>query len=262
MHRFSLFLLLAATAAAQDNPFNKPPADVDAALRARIKQFYDYHVKGEFRKADELVAEDTKDYYFNGNKPQYLSYEISRIDYFENFTKAKAVILCEMYMMIPGFIGKPTKMPTPSAWKLENGNWYWYVDQTDLRKSPFGIRTPGPPIQPGQVGPSPIGPGGQLPQIEMSADFLFKQIQVDKNEVELSAGGVAEVSIANSAPGDMDLAVFNVPDGVTAKLAKSTLKSKETTVLSIRTAKDARSGTVQIQVAQTGQLIPVQIKLK
>src|SRR5947207_15092741 len=54
MHRISLFVLLAALATGQDNPFTKPPAEVDAALRARIKEFYDYHVSGQFRKADEL----------------------------------------------------------------------------------------------------------------------------------------------------------------------------------------------------------------
>ena len=124
------------------------------------------------------------------------------------------------------------------------------------------MRVPGPPIKPGQGGPPPITSGGQLPQIDMSVDFLFKQIQVDKTEVELSAGGTAEVSIANSAPGDMDLAIFNAPDGVSAKLAKSALKSKETTVLTIKTGKDSHPGTVQIQVVQTGQLIPIQIKFK
>jgi hypothetical protein len=262
MHRIPLLLLLAASAVAQDNPFNKPPADVDAALRARINEFYDLHVKGQFRKADELVAEDTKEYYFNGNKPSYFSFEISRIDYFDNFTRAKAVIMCEMYLMIPGFNDKPIKMPTPSAWKIENGKWYWYVDQTELRKTPFGIMTPGPAAKPGQGGLPPITPGGQLPNIEMSTDFLFKQVQIDKSEVELGAGDAAEVVIANSAPGDMELKLFNVPDGVDAKLGKSTLMSNEKTTLKINTAKDAHSGTIQVQVVQTGQLLPVHIKLK
>src|ERR1039458_2187897 len=64
MHRFALFALFAATAFAQANdPFKaKPPADVDAALRARVLEFFDLHVKGEFRKAEALVAEDTKDF--------------------------------------------------------------------------------------------------------------------------------------------------------------------------------------------------------
>jgi hypothetical protein len=261
MHRIFPFLLLAGLAAGQDNPFNMPPADVDAALRARIKEFYDDHVKGQFRKADELVAEDTKDYYFNGSKPQYISYEISRIDYSDNFTKAKAVIMCEMYVMMPGFNDKPMQMPTPSAWKIENGKWFWYVDQQQLRNSPFGgPMKAGPAGKPSQGGSSPVA--AHLPNIDMSAEFLFKQVQVDKNEVQLWAGDSGEVAVANSAPGDMDLVVYSLPEGVDARLGKSTLKSNEKTVLKIKTEKDARPGVVQIRVEQTGQLIPIQIKLK
>jgi hypothetical protein len=259
MYRNLAFLLLAGVAAAQDNPFNKPPADVDAALRARIKEFYDYHVKAQFRKADDLVAEDTKDYYFNGNKPQYLSYEISRIDYFDNFTRAKAVIMCEMYIMMPGFNDKPTKMPTPSAWKIENGKWVWYVDQQAIRNTPFGKMVPGPNAAPGQA-PPPLA--ARLPNADMSADFLFRQIQVDKGEIQLWAGDSAQVVVANSAPGDMEVKVFSAPEGVEAKLEKTTLKSNEKVVLKINTDKDARAGTVQLRVEQTGQIIPIQIKLK
>jgi hypothetical protein len=258
MHRITLFVMLTAAAAAQDNPFSKPAPDVDAALRARIKEFYDLHVKGEFRKADALVAEDTKDYYFNGRKPQYLSYEISRIDYFDNFTRAKAVIMCEMYLMMPGF-DKPMKMPTPSAWKLEDGKWYWYVDQKELRATPFGTMVPGPSLQPGQSGPPPAA---NLPNINMSADFLFKQVQVNKEELEIGAGDSTEVTVANTAPGTMDLVVFTAPDGIDARLDKSSLASNQKTALKIKTSIDAKSGVIQIRVDETGQIIPIQIKVK
>src|ERR1035437_3723409 len=128
MHRFALFALIAASAFAQPNePFKpKPPADVDAALRARLQEFFDLHVKGQPRKAEELVAEDTKDFFYGRNKPKYISCEISRIDYSENFTKANAMMLCDQYIMVPGFSDHPMKVPTPSTWKLENGKWYWY----------------------------------------------------------------------------------------------------------------------------------------
>jgi len=259
MFRIVLPLFLVALAGAQDNPFNKPPADVDGALRARIKAFYDYHVQGQFRKADELVAEDTKDYYFTAGKPKYLSYEISRIDYSDHFTKAKAVIMCEMYIMMPGFNDKPVKMPTPSAWKLENGQWYWYVDQEALRESPFGRMVPGPSAKPGQtVPPSAMG----LATLDMSGDFLFKQIKVDKNEVSIVPGESAELQVANSAPGAMDLSVNSDANGIMGKLEKTTLQHNETSVLKITTSKEAHSGTITLVVEQTGQRIPIQVKLK
>lgn len=260
MQRISLLLLLAGIAAAQDqSPFNKPPADMDVALRARIKEFYDYHVAGEFRKADALVAEDTKDYFFTSRKPQYISCEISRIDYFEKFTKAKAVIMCLMYVPMPGFNDKPVQMPTPSAWKIENGKWFWYVDQKEVRNTPFGVMTPGPAIRAVQPGASAAGGAAGL---DMTTDFLFKQVRFEKTEVELWAGDSAEVLIANSAPGNMDLSVFSAPEGIDARLASATVKSNEKTSLKIKTSRDARPGKIEIRVDQTGQIIPLQIKFK
>src|SRR5258705_10706026 len=118
MHRFAMVPLVAAFAFAQPNePFKpRPPAEVDAALRARVQEFFDLHVKGTFRKAEELVAEDTKDFFYTHNKPKYLSCEVSKIDYSENFTKANAVVLCEQYILMPGFTERPLKVPTPSTW--------------------------------------------------------------------------------------------------------------------------------------------------
>src|SRR5260221_234676 len=113
MLRSALFFFFAAGLFAQaDDPFNRPPADVDQALRARIQEFYQFQVKGDFRRAEALVAEDTKDFYYSANKTKYLSTEISRIQYSDNFTRAKATILCEQYVMIPGFSDKPIKVPT------------------------------------------------------------------------------------------------------------------------------------------------------
>src|SRR5215831_7785885 len=185
MHRFALFALFSAFAFAQPNdPFKpKPPAEVDAALRARVNEFFDLHVKGQFRKAEELVAEDTKDFFYTHNKPKYISCELSKVDYSENFTKANAVMLCEQYILMPGFADHPMKVPTPSTWKVENGKWYWYVDQDALRNTPWGRMSPGAFPEKG----APAFPPS-LASIPTSADFVFKQIQLDKNSVRLKAG--------------------------------------------------------------------------
>src|SRR5438067_607794 len=170
-----IVLALAAASllpAQADNPFNRPPEGVDQALRARITEFYQLHVKGDFRHAEALVAEDTKDFFYTHNKPQYLSFEISRIDYSENFTRAKATVVCEQYVMMPGFSDKPMKVPTPSTWKVADGKWYWYVDPESLRVTPWGKMTPG---KTPATGGAPA-----LPPIPSSADFLFTQVKLDK----------------------------------------------------------------------------------
>ena len=257
MHRFALLALCATFAFAQPNePFKpKPPAAVDAALRARLQEFFDLHVKGQFRKAEELVAEDTKDYFYSHNKPKYIACEFSRVDYSEHFTKANALVLCEQYVMVPGFSQHPMKVPTPSTWKLEHGKWYWYVDQDALRMTPAGKMTAGP--FPPAGAPAPPAPGS----VPISADFVFKQIQLDKDAVSLKAGESAEVTISNAAPGPMAVLLPKALPGVEAKLDKSIIPASGKAVLILHAAKGAKSGVLNVQVELTGQLLPVHITI-
>ena len=138
--RFSILCLCAAACLAQspkDAP--KPPADVDAALRARVTEFFQYHVTGEFRKGEALVADDSKELYYNRNKPRYLKLEgIERVDWSENFTKAMVTVMVVTPEMIPGWVGGPPEVPIPSTWKLENGKWCWYVEPETFLRTPFG----------------------------------------------------------------------------------------------------------------------------
>ena len=87
--------------------FQKAPPAVDEALRARISKFFQAHIDGKFRQAEVLVAEDSKDFFYSANKPKYLGFEIKEIAYSENFTKAKATVVTQMIVMVPGFVGKP-----------------------------------------------------------------------------------------------------------------------------------------------------------
>jgi len=256
MHRFACFALFAAFAFGQSNePFKpKPPAKVDAALRARVQAFFELHVKGQFRQAEELVAQDTKDFFYKGNKPRYLSFEISRIDYSANFTKAKVTVVCEQYIMMPGFADRPMKVPTPSTWKLEHGKWYWYVDQDALRNTPWGRMKPGESTGKGGAPPS-------LPSIPTSADFLYKLIRLDKTAVQLRAGESAEVTIASGAPGPVELSVPAALPGIDAKLDKGTLPAGGKAILTLHAATGAKSGVLNIQVEPTMQQLPIQITI-
>ncbi len=81
------FVLLPVVAFAQT-----PPPEVDEALRARVTEFFQYHVDANFRKAYELVAEDTKEQYFGAQKWQFKSFKIDSIKYSDNFTKAEVQV--------------------------------------------------------------------------------------------------------------------------------------------------------------------------
>jgi len=257
MRRLVLFALLAALAFAQSNdPFKpKPPGDVDAALRARVHEFFDLHAKGQFRKAEELVAEDTKDFFYSGNKPKYLTCEITRIEYSENFTKATAVMMCELYVMMPGLADHPMKVPFPSTWKIENGKWVWYVDQDARLNTPFGRMTPGAMRADGATPPPPSI--ANMP----SAETLLKQVQLDKDAVRLKVGETAEVTVANGAPGPISLSLSAAVPGIQAKLDKTSIPAGGKATVTLRAAKGAKSGVLNVQVEPTMQLLPIQIAI-
>jgi hypothetical protein len=258
MLRFILLAIFATGSFAQNagDAFNKPPADVDQALRARITAFYDLHVKGEFRKAEALVADDTQDLYYSSNKTKYLSFEIGRIDYSDNFTRAKATVLCEQYIMLPGFLGKPMKIPIPSTWKLVDGTWYWYVDPESLRETPFGK------MNPGSAQGSASAPKS-IPAIPTTVpDFIYKQVKADKASVTLKAGESEQVTITNNAPGAMNISLMGSVPGVEVKLDRTVLNTGEKAVLTVRAGDDAKPGVLSIQVEQTNQVIPIQVAIR
>ncbi len=182
MVRSSLVFLTVAAACVAQTPKEappQPPADVDQALRARVQEFFQYHVTGEFRKAEALVADDTKDLFYNRNKPRYMKFiEIARIDYKENFTKATATVMMVSPEMLAGWAGGPPQIPIPSTWKIENGKWCYYLEPESFIRTPFGSiplntiskASPGAPgmFPPNLVpnGVSPLGPTG-LPAAAM-----------------------------------------------------------------------------------------------
>jgi len=256
MFRFFLLAILATGSFAQNagDPFNKPPADVDQALRARITEFYDLHVKGEFRKAEAWVAEDAKDIYYSSNKTKFVSFEIGRIDYSDNFTRAKATVLCEQYIMLPGFLGKPMRVPVPSTWKLVDGAWYWYVDPDSSRVTPFGKTT---------AGSAPGSTAASIPPIATTVpDFIYKQVKADKASVSLKPGESERVTITNSAPGAMNISLTGSIPGVEVKLDRTVLNAGEKAVLTVQALAEAKPGVLSIQVEQTNQVIPIQVAIQ
>jgi hypothetical protein len=199
-----------------------------------------------------LVAEDTKDFYFASNKPKYLSFDIQRIDYSGGFTRAKAIILCEQYVMMPGFSDKPLKVPTPSTWKLVDGQWYWYVDQTAVRQSPFGLMKPGP------------GAPSGLPAVPdaKSMAFIYTQVKADKSVVSLKPGGEEQVTLTNNAQGPVSIDLTGALPGVDVKLDRMNIGAGEKGILTLRAGKDAKPGVLSLRVEQTNQVIPIQVKIE
>jgi hypothetical protein len=259
MFRLLTLTLLAAAGFAQTpaDLFNKPPADVDQALRARITEFFQDHVDGKYRQAEALVAEDTKDFFYTSNKPKYLSFEISSIAYSEGYTRAKAIVICEQVVPFPGFQGKPVKIPTPSTFKLVDGQWYWYVDMEHIHDSPFG------PLRAGPAAPGGTG-GGTLtmPKPEDVLKAASEQVKADKQAVSLKPGGSDQVTVSNQAPGVMSLSVAGSIPGVNVTLDHKDLKTGDKGILTFRASNDAKPGTLNLLVEQTNRLIPIRVNVQ
>ena len=256
---FAVFLMLGAVMRAQTaaDAFDKAPADVDDALKARITAFYQAHVDHKFRQADQYVAEDTKDFYYEANKPVYLSFRIDKIAYSDNFTKAKAVVTCKMHVTMLGMPDMVSEVPTPSTWKLEKGEWYWYVDQKAGRETPFGHWSP--------QGSS----GGAMPSLAGAPDVqaVQKMVQVDRKSVELSATdpSSAEVAISSKIAVTLQVEALKTP-GLEVSLDRTELAAGEQAKLKFHfepppgtTPKAVR---VIVRAMPTNQAIPVTAVIK
>ncbi len=264
MVRFAAFVLLVPALFAQltSDVLEKAPPDVEDALRARMTQFFQLHVEGKYRQAEKLVAEDTLDYYYNASKPKYLKFTIGKIQYSDNFTKAFSTVVCSVNVPFPGLAGKPLDMPTPSWWKLENGQWFWYIPPEKLLQTPFGIRKP----ESAQAAPAA---GGALPaKIPVSvseAQGMLNGVRADKQDVRLDAGkeSSGQVTLENRMPGAVKL-VLEMPKvaGLEARLDRNELKPGEKAALTFsykpgRKAPARVAATVKVE--PTNQAIPVDI---
>ncbi|MGA2738863.1 MAG: hypothetical protein ABSG65_15615 [Bryobacteraceae bacterium] len=278
--RTSLFLVMAAGAIRSQA--QQAPPEVDAALRARVNQFYQLEVQGKFNRALQLVAEDTKDLFIGTSKPTYLSVQTHSIRYSDDFTKAEVIVLVTRLLPIEGFMGRGLPTKIFSRWKLEGGLWCYYVDpKTDLPATPFGPMPPGfarsravqppvsappqstppvsvpPAVVPPQVSTPPAAatlppaeatPGAPRPTPPMPVDVgNFRALTWDKPTVKLKSSGPSsvEVAIFNPTPWPATLALSDPKvAGLTVKLDPLVVQQGHKAILSILS-----NGAVQIPKA-------------
>jgi hypothetical protein len=257
----SVLILLPVAALAQT-----PPPEVEQALRARVTEFFNYHVEGPtgFRKAMDLVADDTKDYYFSAQKIQFKSFQIDSVKLSDDFTKATVTLSGKrMWRPSPRFPETEITQPMSTTWKIENGKWCWYRDaNAEENLTPMG------PSDPKAIGP----PSGMVPRdfsqegMNKRALEVLKQSSISKSEVTLSANHSSEeVVFHNGQPGSVLLSLDSgakVP-GFSAALAKTNVSAGEDVAVKIRydgKEMPANPVTVRVMVAPFNQVFPVTVK--
>lgn len=253
---------LAGLAQSPQDLLQKAPPQIDAALRARVSAFYQAHVDGKWRLADQYVAEDSKDQFFAMAKQQYEGFEILKISYSDDFTKAEVVVMVRNEWFLRG-MKVPTSTPVSTYWKVVNGEWFWYVDTRKGVQTPFGTMSPGPGAPSSGL---PIPPGKPA-NIGVAATAILHSVGADRTEVKLSAkqGSVEQVVISNGMPGHVRLHVEMDGTGVKAALDKEDLGANEKARLSLeRDPAAAGSGvvTVKVIVEPTNQVVPIRVNLE
>lgn len=182
------------------------PSKVDKALRVRAEEFLADQTVGNFRKAFEMVAEESKDYYLSLSKEQLSSPKISGIAYADRFTNAvvTASVIRKANMGAAGIVEIPsTRVDT---WKLVGGKWMWYHDPTaNCLPSLIGVLPCDK--RPGAGDPALVTalPKSTTPEAVAAAAKALSvpKAALNRQKIEFVKGqpGVEEITFHNGYPG-------------------------------------------------------------
>jgi hypothetical protein len=213
-----------------------PQDKAEEVLRTRVTEFLQDHVDGNFRKAFDYVADDTKDYYFGAPKTQYKSFHIDKIDFLDNNKAAVHATVNRDWT----FHGQT--MPATSSvvliWVLDGGKWCWhYAPGSDLA-TPMGKSAPQTikPNPDGTPAPPPLSPEA----IAAKAREILGHSGIDKTEVVLGTSRASsdQVKFHNGYPGSVRVVLDPGPEvaGFRVQLDKADLRSGEDAVVKLNYA--------------------------
>ena len=252
---------------------DKAPPAIDEALRARVGKFYGAFVAGKFKDAYLLAADDSQDAFFELSKDQYKSFEIIKMRYSDNFTKAVVVTAIKSDWRWHGVI-TPTTFPLTSNWKVEDGQWYWYYVKPTMAATPFSP-TGFVPIPPETPDKKPAALPGN---VAGSAQAILSKVGLDKGTVQLRSYENSQdvVHVRNEMPGAVTLNLDKLDmTGLKITVGKTQLQAhEETTVLfawrlddpAIQCLECAKKTSgrqvVQLHIQPTNQVFPISINFE
>jgi hypothetical protein len=258
-------LSLVSLAQGPTDLFQKAPPEIDQALRERVTAFLQAHVDGKFRIADQYVAEESKDAFFESHKRRYHGFDIAKITYSEQYAKAVVLAVCGTEMQLPTSSRPiPVKMPLTMYWKIVDGKWLWYLPPApSTYDSPFGKMKPGPNDPAGAAPPSAPGGFGQAPSLEQ----LSRLAVIDKTEVALTpANPSASVTLTNKLPGKLTVQFDGAtPAGLDAKLDRAELNTGESAKLTLKIVDAAKLNappyTIRLRADPLNQVFAIKVFL-
>ena len=212
-------------------PSEKAPPELNDALMKRVSGFYQAHVDGKFRLADQFVAEESKDDFFVAPKQKFESFDIMKIGYFDDFKKAEVTVATKGTSMISGE-KMSTSMPMTTNWKLVDGVWFWYVAPVTEFNTPFGKMHFNSGAAKDNAARSAL-PGDPA----ALAKQILTSVKTDKEEIMLSSfePAKAEFKVTNGMAGQISIKVEadGVPKELTFKVDKEKLLAGEVATVTV-----------------------------
>jgi hypothetical protein len=249
-----LFPVATVAAVWAQQPADPAIAQAEAALRARVDQFYQLQVDKKFRQAESLVAEDSKDDYYNRPKQDIKAFSIQQVDLLDNNTRARVTIKGKVVMRAALIGAQEFDVALVTSWKVENGQWAWYIDPETKGMTPFGrMVLPKDKSTGATVAPTPamIDPA-------KVADL----VTLDNSSVTLNASSPAQtIMVTNNLPGPITLELSNPqPNSVSIEVEKSTLKAGEKSAITFRRMGETKSsGVVRLVASPVNKVFAIQV---
>ncbi len=240
-----------------------PPAgapQVDQALRARITEFGQFLMSGDFRKAYAMVADDSQDFFFSTPKEKPLAYSIEDLRFNENFTQATVRVASTRRMLVGSHLIDVGDVIV-DHWKLEDGKWMWFHDPETTRSTIVGPISVEGTVKPGELNPKALPPKEVTPEIiAAAAETALKGREskpvLDKESIEFTAGkpDTQQIMVHNNYPGQIRIfATWSVRvPGITLEPAEAAIDALGDGVLKIHYEPGERipppaEATVEIQ---------------
>jgi len=230
---FAASLLISSVSAAVP----KVPEKVDKALRARVAEFFQDHVDGTFRKAMDLVADETKDEYFASGKMVLKSFTLDDVKYDDKFDKATVTCTVVRDWEIRMQHNQVT-IPMVTTWKIEHGKWVWYHDKQGEWLTPMG---------PSDYKAITRNPDGTVNVPKINQDTVLAAAKhildngdngIDKLDVHFEDGkaGTDQVRFHNGAQGavQLEMTPMDPVPGLTFAFDKLNVNAGETATMSFK----------------------------
>lgn len=202
----------------------EPPAEADSALKSRVQEFYQLMLDHKFRQGEAMVAEDSKDFYYESKKPDIKSFKIGKIEYSEDFRSAKVTIVSTVDILFPGAGVKRFDLPQVTNWKIDRDQWSWFVPKDALLQTPFG-----------KIKPRSADSQSGSRQLPAPITSLADAVTMDRRQIQLDpAHPKAEVVVLrNALPGPVTIEKGAPVPGIDVSIAKPNLAANESTEVTI-----------------------------